>query len=100
VIIDSLTVRGWRSYDATGITLNNLKSINLIIGPNNSGKSNLSKHLHSNKKQFRGKIQPGELTQKSIKIDQNQTWNWQNNDIYCDIFYPIKIISLSRVTKR
>lgn len=85
MIIDSLIVCGWRSYDTTGITLSNLKSINLIIGPNNSGKSNLSKYLHSIKSNFSSKIQQGGFTQIPVKIDKNQTWNWKNNDISCSI---------------
>jgi energy-coupling factor transporter ATP-binding protein EcfA2 len=46
--IKSIKIKGWRSFNDThGIELNNLKKINLIIGPNNSGKSNLLKFFHT-----------------------------------------------------
>jgi predicted ATPase len=85
VIIESLKLMGWRSYDATGISLNSLKSINLIIGPNNSGKSNLSKYLYSVKSDFYGKLPSGGIAKLSINVDENQTWNWKKNDINSEI---------------
>ncbi len=42
--IKSITIKGWRSFNNDeGIELNNLKRFNLIIGPNNAGKSNVMK---------------------------------------------------------
>jgi len=46
VKIDSIKLCGWRSYDLDGIHMEGLKSMNLIIGPNNSGKSNLAKYFY------------------------------------------------------
>lgn len=39
--IKEISIAGWKSYDEEGICLSDLKEFNLIIGPNNTGKSNL-----------------------------------------------------------
>ncbi|QQE78389.1 ATP-binding protein [Alicyclobacillus sp. SO9] len=45
--IKELELNGWRSFsDTEGVHLRDLKRINLIIGPNNTGKSNLFKYLY------------------------------------------------------
>lgn len=85
MIIDSIKLSGWRSYDSSGITLNNLKSINLIIGPNNSGKSNLSKYFNYLKNISDGKLARNGLTTFDAILEEGQTWSWQKNDIFCDI---------------
>ncbi|MFA2833453.1 ATP-binding protein [Bacillus paranthracis] len=44
--INQIELKGWRSYsDEESVSLKNLKHINIIIGPNNSGKSNIFKYL-------------------------------------------------------
>ncbi|WNV20006.1 ATP-binding protein [Bacillus sp. SI2] len=44
--INEIRLTGWRSYsDEEEVSLKNLKHINIIIGPNNSGKSNIFKYL-------------------------------------------------------
>lgn len=45
--INEIHLKGWRSYsDSEEVILKNLKQINIIIGPNNSGKSNIFKYLY------------------------------------------------------
>lgn len=40
--LHSISIKGWRSFEAeSGISLNDLAQANLIIGPNNVGKSNV-----------------------------------------------------------
>jgi AAA15 family ATPase/GTPase len=54
--IKEITIKGWRSFDyENGIILKDLKRINVIIGPNNSGKSNVGKYFFKIK-QLIGKI--------------------------------------------
>ncbi|HDR7161348.1 TPA: AAA family ATPase [Bacillus cereus] len=44
--INQINLKGWRSYsDEEVVALKDLKHINIIIGPNNSGKSNIFKYL-------------------------------------------------------
>ncbi|HDR7379537.1 MULTISPECIES: ATP-dependent nuclease [Bacillus cereus group] len=44
--INEIHLNGWRSYsNEEMVSLKNLKHINIIIGPNNSGKSNIFKYL-------------------------------------------------------
>jgi len=45
LIINSLGVKNFRSFDSDGIFLKGLNKINLLIGKNNSGKSNILKFL-------------------------------------------------------
>ncbi len=46
--IKSIKIKGWRSFnDEDGIELRDLKKFNLIIGPNNSGKSNVLRFFHT-----------------------------------------------------
>lgn len=45
LIIKSLGIKNFRSFDSNGILLDNLNKINLLIGKNNSGKSNVLKFL-------------------------------------------------------
>ncbi|MFS0765679.1 ATP-dependent nuclease [Peribacillus phoenicis] len=45
--INEIRLKGWRSYsDSEEVVLKDLKHINIIIGPNNSGKSNIFKYLY------------------------------------------------------
>ena len=43
--IKNLRLYGWRSFSNEGVNFKNFKHINVIIGPNNAGKSNLFKYL-------------------------------------------------------
>lgn len=43
--IKEISIVGWKSYDENGINLSGLKDFNLIIGPNNTGKSNLIQYF-------------------------------------------------------
>jgi predicted ATP-dependent endonuclease of OLD family len=45
LIINSLGIKNFRSFDADGIFLKDLNKINLLIGKNNCGKSNVLKFL-------------------------------------------------------
>lgn len=46
--LDSIEISGWRSFPAGGspLKLSRLGRVNLLVGPNNSGKSNLSRFFH------------------------------------------------------
>lgn len=83
--IDSIKLSGWRSYNSEGIYLDNLKSINIIIGPNNSGKSNLSKYFHYLKTISVGKIHPEGRILLESDLDESQTWSWKKNNIYSEV---------------
>jgi predicted ATP-dependent endonuclease of OLD family len=85
VIIDAIKLRGWRSYPLDGISLDNLKSINLIIGPNNSGKSNLSKYFNYLKSICDENLSINGSTEFEATIEEGQTWCWKKNDISCEI---------------
>ncbi|MBX9985566.1 ATP-dependent nuclease [Priestia aryabhattai] len=45
--LKEITIKGWRSFkDTHGISLKNLKNINIIVGTNNIGKSNIFKYFY------------------------------------------------------
>ncbi|MEE4576601.1 ATP-binding protein [Paenibacillus polymyxa] len=94
--IKSVSIQGWRSYSSTeGVTLDNLKKINVIIGPNNSGKSNLFKYLFHirsivrNTTSERGRR--GELADYDLlncvpsAFSVSDTWSDEGQDIICRI---------------
>jgi predicted ATP-dependent endonuclease of OLD family len=83
--IDSIKLSGWRSYDLGGVHIVNLKSINLIIGPNNSGKSNLSKYFNYLKSIASGELSSGKLITVAAELDESQTWAWRKDKINCEI---------------
>lgn len=83
--IDSIKLSGWRSYDLEGIYIEGLKSINLIIGPNNSGKSNLSKYFNYLKSIANEKLVTGTLIKVATELDESQTWGWRKEKIECEI---------------
>lgn len=83
--IDSIKLSGWRSYDLDGVILDGLKSINLIIGPNNSGKSNLSKYFNYLKSIHNSEFPPGKRIIVTANLDESQTWNWKRNQVECQI---------------
>lgn len=83
MLISELRLSGWKSYSEDGISLENFKKINLLIGPNNVGKSNLLKYLLF----LRGIFPEGNNTFEEIdvshfKVDYTDRW------LFADI--PVK----------
>jgi len=85
VKVDSIKLCGWRSYDLGGVHLEGLKSINLIIGPNNSGKSNLAKYFNYLKSIASQQLPNGCAISVPTNIDESQTWNWGKEKIICEM---------------
>ncbi|BBB30424.1 ATP-dependent nuclease [Neptunomonas japonica] len=83
--IDSIKLCGWRSYDLNGVYISGLKSINLIIGPNNSGKSNLAKYFNYLKSIASEKLSTGTAISVATELDESQTWDWGKEKINCEI---------------
>lgn len=83
--IDSIKLSGWRSYDLDGVHIKGLKSINLIIGPNNSGKSNLSKYFNYLKSIANDELSSGKLITVATELNESQTWAWGKDKINCKI---------------
>ena len=83
--IDSIKLCGWRSYDLNGVYISGLKSINLIIGPNNSGKSNLAKYFNYLKSIASENLTAGTAISVAAELDESQTWGWEKEKINCEI---------------
>ncbi|MFM5532230.1 ATP-dependent endonuclease [Aeromonas veronii] len=83
--IDSIKLSGWRSYDLDGVLLEGLKSINLIIGPNNSGKSNLSKYFNYLKSIHNSELPTGKRIIVKANLTESQTWHWEKSQVECQI---------------
>ncbi|BDX06180.1 ATP-dependent nuclease [Planctobacterium marinum] len=83
--VDSFKLSGWRSYDLDGVSISGLRKINLIIGPNNSGKSNLSKYFNYLKRVAYNHLTVGKTIMVSENIDESQTWAWEKHEIKCEI---------------
>ena len=83
--IDSIKLCGWRSYDLDGVYIKGLKSINLIIGPNNSGKSNLAKYFNYLKSIASEELPTGKAISVATELDESQTWSWGKEKINCEI---------------
>ncbi|MBE3873084.1 AAA family ATPase [Vibrio parahaemolyticus] len=83
--IDSIKLCGWRSYDLNGVYISGLKSINLIIGPNNSGKSNLAKYFNCLKSIASENLTTGTSISVATELDESQTWGWGKEKINCEI---------------
>lgn len=74
MIISSIEIKGWRSYsDEDGIKLDDLKQFNLIIGPNNSGKSNLQKF-------FRKLVEVNKMMSYSGTLAEIMIENYTDNE--------------------
>lgn len=88
--ISSLSIQGWRSftYDEP-IKLEGLKKINIVIGTNNSGKSNIFRylfHLRQNIKEILDEKELiidnyGVLNNLNSSFDTTDTWSWEEKDI-------------------
>ncbi|WP_160685510.1 ATP-binding protein [Clostridium sp. C2-6-12] len=95
--IKKIDLKGWRSFsEENGIILSNLKHINLLIGPNNSGKSNLFRYFYylrelalkvlKDKKQSYNVLADYDLYNKINEVfSQQDTWAWENGKIVCNI---------------
>lgn len=83
--IDAIKLCGWRSYDLNGVYISGLKSINLIIGPNNSGKSNLAKYFNYLKSIASENLTAGTAISLAAELDESQTWGWRKEKINCEI---------------
>lgn len=83
MLIKELTLKGWRSYSHTeGINLKNFSKLNLIVGPNNVGKSNLMKYISF----LREIIPEGNedftpLTVSSCHAEKKDTWLEEEEEI-------------------
>ncbi len=92
--IKEIEIKGWRSFDSeNGIVLKDLKRINVLIGPNNSGKSNISKFFHKLKDLLKDNEQrhfrDGDYAifsrMNHTRINNNDTWSWAGDEIKCNI---------------
>lgn len=93
--IKELRIRGWRSYSGEeDVVLSDLKHINIIIGPNNAGKSNIFKYLYylrdlglrnkaGSKKQ--GSSVYGIYSNIPESFNSKNTWAERQADIGCGI---------------
>ncbi|WP_170971665.1 ATP-dependent nuclease [Peribacillus simplex] len=79
--IKEINIKGWRSYSPRGIELNDLKKINLIIGPNNSGKTNIVRYFNSIKRLFNNYGSPE--VQVACYLKEEDTWMNSSDDVYC-----------------
>jgi AAA15 family ATPase/GTPase len=84
--IDSILIKGWKSFnDLQGIKLENLGDLNVIIGPNNIGKSNLFKLLYLLSLKY-----PQEKNKVWSKFDEfitiSDRWSFsKETPIHCEI---------------
>lgn len=88
--VKKISIKGWKSFSSkNGIALEGLKQINLIIGRNNTGKSNIFKYF------FYLKSVTVKLTKDTKHYDlyhnittssnNKDTWAVKENDITCSI---------------
>jgi hypothetical protein len=97
--IDGVSIKGWRSFDGEGATLKHLRKVNIIIGPNNAGKSNLSRllrklkeimasHIESarirNSHSLMGGINPPAISPTVFQAVD--VWKWSAGEIAIEIF--------------
>lgn len=91
--IKSLRISGWRSFSYdTPMELNKLRKINILIGANNCGKSNVFRYLYNIREMIkeRGDIRGvvsnyGKLSCVESSLDERDTWAWEKNDIFFDV---------------
>lgn len=92
--INEIQLQGWRSYcDEEVVSLKNLKHINIIIGPNNSGKSNIFKYLFYLREL--GTINPKNTSQINYGIYNNipQAFSVENTwaESSCEVISKVKL---------
>ncbi|WP_195571741.1 AAA family ATPase [Paenibacillus sp. 1001270B_150601_E10] len=94
--IKSINVRGWRSFSSDeGVSIGDFKKINLIIGPNNAGKSNIFKYLFqirnvitsasASRKRKDGLGEYDLLNSIPSAFNVSDTWSYEGQDIICNI---------------
>ncbi|MFT7827042.1 ATP-dependent nuclease [Priestia megaterium] len=82
MLIKELQLKGWRSYSEEGISLKNLNKINLLIGPNNIGKSNLLKYLLSLRTIFpEGNDSWEEKDMSFFRINEEDRWLYNTQTV-------------------
>lgn len=83
VVLDNylkeIEIKGWRSFSPTGVKLKNLKKINLLIGPNNSGKSNIIRFFQSLKYFLTGRPTPNLIA--ACYMTEKDTWLNLSGDV-------------------
>lgn len=100
--IKSISLKNWRSFDEEGIKIDNIKNINVIIGANNSGKSNLFKYLYrlrnmvnslnvpiSNNKDSILNSSYNMYTRLPYDFNYKDIWAWRDSTIECSFTIEI-----------
>ncbi|MGG0248773.1 AAA family ATPase [Peribacillus frigoritolerans] len=88
MLINEIELKGWRYYsEENGIKLKNFKKINLIIGPNNVGKSNFLKYFLKLRSVFpEGDDSFKERNFMSLRLKDNDKWlNNEMGKVFCEI---------------
>ncbi|KEO84278.1 ATP-dependent nuclease [Tumebacillus flagellatus] len=105
--LSKIHLRGWRSYSYDeGVLLENLKHINVIIGPNNTGKSNLFRYLYQLREMnsikqaakdssIRGANFYNRYNLLDETFSEKDTWAEENSDIVFDAFIDSSSIKVS-----
>ncbi|GAE02336.1 hypothetical protein CBO05C_2026 [Clostridium botulinum B str. Osaka05] len=97
--IRTIALKNWRSYDDVGVEVSELNNINIIIGINNSGKSNLFKYLYYLKKLISNTLINNNDGSSEIILKKNYSlynnlefsfkdediWAWKDGIIECEI---------------
>jgi hypothetical protein len=90
--ISEIRLAGWRSFGDKGVVLSGLKKINIIIGQNNSGKSNFGKYFLRLKEIAANIVEPKNFkdcynlyNSVSYPTQVSDTWAWKKLDIECTI---------------
>lgn len=88
--VNSISIKGWRSFDKDGIKLTSLSRINIVIGQNNCGKSNISK-LFSRIKNNRQGFSSQDFDSYNKILDYKDTWAWSEGKVEFSISISEKI---------
>jgi len=95
--IGGIKLAGWRSFGSAGVELVGLKRINIIIGQNNSGKSNFGKYFLRLKEMVAAISEPANFKDRhniynriGYSTNISDTWAWKGQDITCKIFIDPK----------
>ena len=88
MLIENIEIKGWRSFDCEGVKIQKIKRINLFIGPNNYGKSNIGRFfLHLKTSQIEA-VNSSPYA-KYLKFDSQMSylhgWAWTRCDIEANI---------------
>lgn len=99
--IRRVNLKNWKSYDEVGIEINDLRHINIFIGPNNSGKSNLFKYFFKLKEMINKVKQEdksgdeylkkyyAKFNNMSMEFKDVDSWAWKSNDIEAEIVVEV-----------